>query len=104
MTHILAIDQGTTSSRAIVFRSDCSIAAVAQQEYPQHFPQSGWIEHDPEDIWRTVLATCRDAIAGLTARDAWPVVDYVAWKQSGSRGAGPGFRFAPFGLQRNVYP
>jgi glycerol kinase len=71
MTHILAIDQGTTSSRAIVFRGDCSIAAAAQQEFPQHFPQSGWVEHDPEDIWRTVLATCRDVIAkaGLTARD-----------------------------------
>jgi glycerol kinase len=71
MTHILAIDQGTTSSRAIVFRSDCSVVAVAQQEYPQHFPQSGWVEHDPEDIWRTVVATCRDAIAGagLAARD-----------------------------------
>jgi glycerol kinase len=71
MTHILAIDQGTTSSRAIVFRGDCSVAAVAQQEFPQHFPQSGWVEHNPEDIWRTVLATCRDAIAsaGLTARD-----------------------------------
>jgi glycerol kinase len=71
MTHILAIDQGTTSSRAIVFRGDCSVAAVAQQEFPQHFPQSGWVEHNPEDIWRTVLATCRDAIAkaGLAARD-----------------------------------
>jgi glycerol kinase len=71
MTHILAIDQGTTSSRAIVFRGDCSVVAAAQQEYPQHFPQSGWVEHDPEDIWRTVLATCRDAIAraGLAARD-----------------------------------
>src|SRR5215468_8174464 len=71
MTHILAIDQGTTSSRAIVFRSDCSVAAVAQREFPQHFPQSGWVEHDPEDIWRTVLATSRDAIAtaGLAARD-----------------------------------
>src|SRR5262249_6490346 len=71
MTHILAIDQGTTSSRAIVFRGDCSIAAAAQQEFPQYFPQSGWVEHEPEDIWRTVLATSRDAIAkaGLTARD-----------------------------------
>jgi glycerol kinase len=71
MTHILAIDQGTTSSRAIVFRRDCSIAALAQQEFAQHFLQSGWVEHDPEDIWRTVLATSRDAIAkaGLTARD-----------------------------------
>jgi glycerol kinase len=71
MTYILAIDQGTTSSRAIVFRRDCSVAAVAAQEFPQHFPRSGWVEHDPEDIWRTVLATGRDAIAkaGLAARD-----------------------------------
>src|SRR6516165_2787474 len=71
MTYVLAIDQGTTSSRAIVFREDCSVAAVAQQEFPQHFPQSGWVEHNPEDIWQTVLATCRDAIAkaGLAARD-----------------------------------
>jgi glycerol kinase len=71
MTHILAIDQGTTSSRAIVFRRDCSVAAVVQREFPQHFPQSGWVEHDPEDIWRTVLATSRAAIAkaGLVARD-----------------------------------
>jgi glycerol kinase len=71
MTYILAIDQGTTSSRAIVFRSDRSVAAIVQQEFPQHFPQSGWVEHDPEDIWRTVLATSREAIAkaGLAARD-----------------------------------
>jgi glycerol kinase len=71
MTHILAIDQGTTSSRAIVFRRDCTIAAIAQQEFPQHFPRSGWVEHDPEDLWATVLATSREAIAkaGLMARD-----------------------------------
>jgi len=71
MTHILAIDQGTTSSRAIVFRRDCSVAAVVQREFPQHFPQSGWVEHDPEDIWRTVLATSRDAVAkaGVAASD-----------------------------------
>jgi glycerol kinase len=70
-THILAIDQGTTSSRAIVFRSDISIAAQAQQEFPQHFPASGWVEHEPEDIWTSTLATCRDAIkkAGVTAKD-----------------------------------
>jgi len=69
--HVLAIDQGTTSTRAIVFRADLTIAGLAQQEFPQHYPQSGWVEHDPEDIWRTVLATCREAIAkaGLTARD-----------------------------------
>jgi glycerol kinase len=71
MTHILAIDQGTTSSRAIVFRRDCSVAAVVRREFPQHFPQSGWVEHDPEDIWRTVLATSREAVAqaGVAARD-----------------------------------
>lgn len=69
--HILAIDQGTTSSRAIVFRADMGIAAIAQQEFPQHYPESGRVEHDAEDIWRTVLATARDALAkaGLAARD-----------------------------------
>ncbi|MGE3066717.1 MAG: glycerol kinase GlpK [Hyphomicrobiaceae bacterium] len=69
--YILAIDQGTTSSRAIVFDRDFRVAAVAQQEFAQHFPRSGWVEHDPEDLWRTVLETSRAAIAkaGLTARD-----------------------------------
>src|SRR5215475_5509586 len=62
MSFVLAIDQGTTSSRAIVFRSDISIAAVAQQEFPQHFPASGWVEHEPEDIWTTTIMTCRDAL------------------------------------------
>ena len=71
MTYILAIDQGTTSSRAILFRPDTSIAALAQQEFPQHFPASGWVEHDPEDIWSTTVATCRDALkkAGAAAND-----------------------------------
>ena len=69
--HILAIDQGTTSSRAIVFRADISIAAQAQQEFPQHFPASGWVEHEPEDIWTSTVATCREAMkkAGLAAKD-----------------------------------
>jgi glycerol kinase len=71
MSHVLAIDQGTTSSRAIVFRADISIAASAQQEFPQHFPASGWVEHEPEDIWNSTLATCRAAIkkADVTAKD-----------------------------------
>lgn len=71
MPHILAIDQGTTSSRAIVFRADASIAAQAQREFPQHFPASGWVEHDPEDIWISTIATCRDAMAkaDVTAND-----------------------------------
>ncbi len=62
MSFVLAIDQGTTSSRAIVFRADITIAGVAQQEFPQHFPASGWVEHEPEDIWTSTLATCREAL------------------------------------------
>jgi glycerol kinase len=71
MSYVLAIDQGTTSSRAIVFRDDISIAAVAQAEFPQHFPASGWVEHEPEDIWVSTIITCRDALdkAGITAKD-----------------------------------
>ena len=63
MPYVLAIDQGTTSSRAIVFRDDISIAATAQQEFPQHFPASGWVEHEPDDIWNSTIATCREALA-----------------------------------------
>lgn len=69
--HLLAIDQGTTSSRAILFDSGLHIVASAQKEFPQHFPASGWVEHEPEDIWESVLATAREALAkaGLTAAD-----------------------------------
>ncbi|MFO1176477.1 MAG: glycerol kinase GlpK [Paracoccaceae bacterium] len=71
MTHVVAIDQGTTSSRAIVFDRDMQLKASAQQEFAQHFPASGWVEHDPEDIWASVTATVRGAIdrAGITAAD-----------------------------------
>ncbi len=70
-SHILAIDQGTTSSRAIVFNDRLEIVGVAQQEFQQFFPQSGWVEHDPEEIWSSTLATCTQAMktAGLTAAD-----------------------------------
>ena len=61
--YVLAIDQGTTSSRAILFDADCSIAALAQQEFAQHYPRPGWVEHDAEDLWATTVATCREAIA-----------------------------------------
>ncbi len=63
MKHILAIDQGTTSSRAIMFDAAMQITAAAQQEFAQHFPQSGWVEHAPSDILDTTLATCRDVLA-----------------------------------------
>jgi glycerol kinase len=68
-THVLAIDQGTTSTRAIVFDRHLQIVGMAQREFPQHFPTPGWVEHDPEEIWRTVVATSRAAIrkAGLDA-------------------------------------
>jgi glycerol kinase len=69
--YLLAIDQGTTSSRAIVFDLDGHIIASSQQEFPQIFPQDGWVEHDPEAIWSTTEETCRDAIkkASLQASD-----------------------------------
>ncbi len=60
---VLAIDQGTTSSRAIVFDATLRVLGVGQQEFPQHFPASGLVEHDPDDIWTTTLATARAAIA-----------------------------------------
>ena len=68
---ILALDQGTTSSRAIVFDSDGRIKAVAQREYAQHYPQPGWVEHDPGEIWATQLAVAHEAIAraGAQARE-----------------------------------
>ncbi len=59
---ILAIDQGTTSSRAIVFSDDLAPLASAQREFTQHFPASGWVEHDPEEIWDSVVATCREVL------------------------------------------
>lgn len=68
---VLAIDQGTTSSRALLFDSELSLTAVAQKEFAQHFPHPGWVEHEPEDIWQTTLDTAREAIsqAGASAAD-----------------------------------
>ncbi len=56
---ILAIDQGTTSSRAILFSAEGEVHASVQEEFPQHFPQDGWVEHDPGDLWQTVLSCCQ---------------------------------------------
>jgi glycerol kinase len=63
--HILAIDQGTTSTRAILFDSQARPVAIAQRELPQHYPRPGWVEHDPEDIWRDALAVTREVLAGI---------------------------------------
>ncbi len=59
MKFILAIDQGTTSSRAILFDANMQVSATSQQEFKQYFPNSGWVEHDPKDIWSTTVKTCR---------------------------------------------
>lgn len=70
-TYLLALDQGTSSSRSIVFDAQGRIVASAQQELPQIYPRPGWVEHDPREIWRTQLTTAREALAkaGLKASD-----------------------------------
>jgi glycerol kinase len=68
MTYILAIDQGTTSTRAILFDAAMNVVASDQEEFAQYFPQSGWVEHDPKDLWFTTVSTCHGAMkrAGIT--------------------------------------
>ena len=69
MTYLLALDQGTSSSRSIIFDEQGQIVALAQQELPQIYPQPGWVEHDPMLIWQTQLATAREVLrkAGISA-------------------------------------
>lgn len=71
MTYLLALDQGTSSTRSIVFRHDGSVVAMAQTELKQFYPQPGWVEHDPQEIWAAQLTTARQALkeAGLSGRD-----------------------------------
>ncbi|HUA64735.1 MAG TPA: glycerol kinase GlpK [Alphaproteobacteria bacterium] len=71
MSFILALDQGTTSSRAILFNQDGRIGGIAQAEFPQIFPKAGWVEHDPEQIWKSQLEVARKALAEarVTAND-----------------------------------
>src|SRR5207247_11103466 len=71
MAHLLAIDQGTTSTRTIIFDSELNPVATAQQEFRQIYPAPGLVEHDPEEIWSSVVATVRAALAkaGAHARD-----------------------------------
>jgi len=68
MKYILAIDQGTTSSRAILFDKKMKITAISQKEFPQHFPHSGWVEHNTKDIYDTVLSTCKDIIGKIDVK------------------------------------
>src|SRR5690554_883834 len=69
--YILAIDQGTTSTRAIIFNDEAQPIATAQSEFAQYFPQDGWVEHNGEEIWDSTLAVCREALqsARLEAQD-----------------------------------
>jgi glycerol kinase len=63
LAYLLALDQGTTSSRAIVFRDDSAVVAMAQKEFAQHFPQSGWVEHDAMELYSTQLSVAKEALA-----------------------------------------
>ncbi len=69
MKYILAIDQGTTSSRAILFDKNMKIATIFQKEFPQYYPASGWVEHNPNDIYDTVISTCRDVVRNIDIKD-----------------------------------
>ena len=72
MQAVLALDQGTTSSRAIAFSRDGAVLASAQQEFRQFFPQPGWVEHDATEIWRTQRDTAAQALARAGHRVAGP--------------------------------
>ena len=69
--YILAIDQGTTSTRSIIFDQNLAIISIAQQEFQQYFPNPGWVEHAPEDIWKSAIDTAQSAInkVDLNAKD-----------------------------------
>ncbi len=70
MAYILAFDQGTTSSRAILFDQAGAVAAVAQREFQQHYPEPGWVEHDPREIWASQIAVAAEVLARAQARPA----------------------------------
>src|SRR5260370_37580859 len=71
--YLLAIDQGTTSTRAILFDASGVVLHTARQELRQIYPRPGWGEHDPEEIWQAGVATCREAVAAAKARPIPPI-------------------------------
>jgi glycerol kinase len=89
--HVLAIDQGTTSTRAIVFDEHARVVALARREFAQHYPASGWVEHDAEDIWRDTVSTVREVIerAGADSIHALGITNQretaVIWERSSGR-------------------
>ena len=72
MTYLLALDQGTTSSRAIVFDRAGRVVVQAQREFAQHFPQPGWVEHDAAEIWATQLAVAQECVKKLASAPDGP--------------------------------
>jgi glycerol kinase len=90
---ILALDAGTTSTRAMVFADDGAVLAQSQRPFEQHFPRDGWVEHEPDEIWTTTLACAREALssAGLTAKDVAGIglavqrETVVVWERSTGR-------------------
>src|SRR5258708_23498082 len=69
-SHVLAIDQGTTGTKTVVVAGDGHVTGSASTEFTQHFPRPGWVEHDPEEIWRSVLATAEEALGRARVRPA----------------------------------
>ena len=67
--YVIALDQGTTSSRAIIFDRAGNIVNIAQKDFTQHFPQPGWVEHNPEAIWSTQLSVMNEALAKIRAHE-----------------------------------
>ena len=100
---ILVIDQGTTSTRGIVFGLNAEPLASAQAEFPQIYPRPGWVEHDPETLWETTLLTAREALkrAKCETKDL-AAIARVQGKGTGELGpcAGPARR----SRWRSVYP
>jgi glycerol kinase len=90
---ILSIDQGTTSSRAILFDTRGTPLRRAQREFTQYFPESGWVEHDPEEIWTTTLAVCREVLSGVGAVAAVGITNQrettVVWERDSGRAIHP---------------
>src|SRR6184192_1394515 len=76
MRHVLALDQGTTSSRAIVFYEEGRAVATAQREFEQHYPQPGWVEHDPKEIYSTQRETAREAVR----QSGEPLHQAIVWQ------------------------
>src|SRR5690349_11290475 len=68
--YILALDQGTTSSRAILFDRDGNACATASREFKQYYPKAGWVEHDAEELWQSQFAAAREVLAGLSVNIA----------------------------------